>query len=110
MGTWGENMRQALREQKRREKNPHKFVSKAEKRRFENDPERAKAIRKRHYLSIGGLRCPNCDSPSIICERFKEVEIQKGSELQRKVKCENCLSKWTEIYTLTNMILKEDEK
>jgi len=93
--------------EKRKEKNPHNFVSKAEKRRFEADPKRAKAIRKRHYLSIGGVRCPNCDSSSI---EQQPVQLVEPNKIHVKVNCENCLAEWKDVYNLTNIILKEDEK
>ena len=81
------------------------FISGGEKRRFESQPDIARMVRKRYYITNGDSSCPHCDSFSL---KYGKVTPEHG-KISQEVSCNNCLNIWTDIYTLTNVIF-EDEK
>ncbi len=56
--------------------------------------------KKRAYIDIGGICCLVCGSPDI--EGRRGVTINEGSAAQA-IKCLECNSEWTDVYTLTEI-------
>ena len=54
---------------------------------------------KQHYLWIGGVRCPYCESEAI---QGESVEINVG-EAAQEVNCNACGGQWFDIYALVRV-------
>lgn len=56
-----------------------------------------KEFKKKKYIANGGVRCPYCESYSIVVkDKIFDIEITQ------EVECERCGSSWKEIYRLVD--------
>ena len=65
-----------------------------------------KPMTKKQYVEAGGTRCPICRSDQIEGE---SVQAFYAGEATQEVSCLDCHAEWVDCYTLTGMILREDD-